>query len=82
MTCNVGDTICNCTLLQKCGEGAYGEVWLAREVANGANYILAIFAKLDEHGNEIAWEGEIVPLLDAVLRHQKGLPVFEKIVRE
>ncbi|MBE6363903.1 MAG: hypothetical protein E7054_09670 [Lentisphaerae bacterium] len=31
MSYNVGDTICNCTLLQKCGEGAYGEVWLARD---------------------------------------------------
>jgi hypothetical protein len=49
-----------------------------REVANGENYILAIFARLDENGNEIAWEGEIVSLLDAVLRHQKGLPPFEK----
>ena len=49
-----------------------------RVVANGANYILAIFAKLDEQGNEVAWEGKIVTLLDAVLRHQKGLPPFEK----
>ena len=31
MSYNVGDTLCNCTLLQKCGEGAYGEVWLARD---------------------------------------------------
>ena len=31
MTCNAGDTICNCTLLQKCGDGAYGEVWLAHD---------------------------------------------------
>ena len=49
-----------------------------REVANGANYILAIWAELDEQGREIAWVGEIVTLLDAVLRHQKGLPPFEK----
>ena len=50
----------------------------SREVANGANYVLAIFARIDDNGNEIAWEGEIVPLLDAVLRHQKGLPPFDK----
>ena len=31
MSYNVGDTLCNCTLLQKCGAGAYGEVWLARD---------------------------------------------------
>ena len=41
MTCNVGDTICNCTLLQKCGNGAYGEVWLAMD-AIGANVALKI----------------------------------------
>ena len=37
-----------------------------REVANGENYVLAIFARLDDRGNEVAWEGEIVSLLDAV----------------
>ena len=31
MRYNVGDKLCNCTLLQKCGEGAYGEVWLAED---------------------------------------------------
>ena len=41
MSYNVGDSICNCTLLQKCGEGAYGEVWLARD-AIGANVALKI----------------------------------------
>ena len=41
MTCNAGDTICNCTLLQKCGEGAYGEVWLVRD-AIGTNIALKI----------------------------------------
>ena len=41
MSYNVGDTICNCTLLQKCGEGAYGEVWLARD-AIGARVAIKI----------------------------------------
>ena len=49
-----------------------------REVANGENYILAIFAILDKNGKEIAWKGEIVSLLDAVLRHQKKQPLFDK----
>jgi hypothetical protein len=31
-----------------------------REVANGENYILAIFARLDENGNEIAWVQPLV----------------------
>ena len=39
---------------------------------------MAIFAKLDEQGNETEWKGEIVTLMDAVQRHQKGLPLFEK----
>ena len=41
MMYNAGDTICNCTLLQKCGNGAYGEVWLAMD-AIGANVALKI----------------------------------------
>ena len=32
MKYNHGDKLCNCTLLQKCGSGAYGEVWLAEDV--------------------------------------------------
>ena len=31
MRYNVGDKLCNCTLLQKCGYGSYGEVWLAED---------------------------------------------------
>ncbi|MBE6404327.1 MAG: type II CRISPR RNA-guided endonuclease Cas9 [Lentisphaerae bacterium] len=49
-----------------------------REVANGANYILAIFAKLNEQGEEIGWEGEVVSLMDAVQRKQRHQPLFEK----
>ena len=49
-----------------------------REVANGANYILAIFAKLNEQGEEIGWEGEVVSLMDAVQKKQRHEPLFEK----
>ena len=31
MEFNIGDKLCNCTLLQKCGCGAYGEVWIAED---------------------------------------------------
>lgn len=31
MTYRSGDRLCNCTLLQRCGSGAYGEVWLAED---------------------------------------------------
>ena len=50
----------------------------AREVANGSNYLLAIFAKLDEQGNETGWEGEIVTLMDARYRLAHHQPLFEK----
>ena len=49
-----------------------------REVTNGENYLLAVFARVDEQGNELSWEGEVVSLLDAVQRHQRGLPLFER----
>ena len=50
----------------------------AREVANDSNYLLAVFAVLDEKGNETAWEVETVSLLDARLRLNFHLPLFEK----
>ncbi len=49
-----------------------------REVANGSNYLLAVFAKLDAQGNETAWEGEIVTLMDARYRLLHHQPLFEK----
>jgi len=49
-----------------------------REVANGSNYLLAIFAKLDADGNETGWEGEIVTLMDARYRLLHHQPLFER----
>ncbi len=49
-----------------------------REVKTGSNYVLPIFAKLNEKGEETKWEGKIVTLLDAIQRQKHGLPIFEK----
>lgn len=49
-----------------------------REITTGSNYVLPIFAKLNEKGEEVEWTGEIVTLLDAIQRQKHGLPIFEK----
>lgn len=49
-----------------------------REVANESNYVLAIFAKINEQGEETEWVGEIISLIDAVQRKQKSLSIFDK----
>ena len=41
MAYKTGDRLCGCTLKQKCGEGAYGEVWLAEDPV-GARVALKI----------------------------------------
>ena len=41
MAYKAGDRLCGCTLKQKCGEGAYGEVWLAEDPV-GARLALKI----------------------------------------
>ena len=75
---NIINTIKKVRVRKKLQTRSVGSGDGVRHVANGENYTLAIFAKLNEKGEEIAWEGEIISLLDAVLRHQKGLPPFEK----
>ncbi len=49
-----------------------------RNVANGANHHLAIYAILDGSGREVEWRGEIVSVLDARLRLQHGEPLIRR----
>lgn len=49
-----------------------------RYVIPGQNHHLEIYARLDEEGREIKWEGRIVSLLEAVRRHRHGEPVICK----
>ena len=49
-----------------------------RFVANGSNYLLAIFAVLDASGAETAWEGEVVTLLEARTRLLAHQPLFDR----
>ena len=49
-----------------------------RNVKTGSNYVLAIFAKRNEKGEETEWVGEIVTLFDALHRKKRNLPIFEK----
>lgn len=49
-----------------------------RRVATGSNYVLPVFARLNEKGEEVEWVGEIVTLLDAIQRQKHDLPIFRK----
>ena len=49
-----------------------------RNVKTGSNYVLAVFAKRNEKGEETEWVGEIVTLFDALQRKKRHQPIFEK----
>ena len=52
MICNAGDKLCACTVLQKCGEGSYGEVFLAENAIGGKVALKILRGKYS--GREIA----------------------------
>ncbi len=43
-----GDKLCSCTLLSKCGEGGYGEVWLAENAVGGKVAVKILKAQFSE----------------------------------
>jgi CRISPR-associated endonuclease Csn1 len=53
-----------------------------RFVMPSSNHHIEIFAKLDDHGKEIAWDGIVISLLDAAERKRKGGPVVARTYPE
>ena len=51
MNYKAGDTLCSCTLLQKCGDGSYGEVWLAHD-AIGARVAVKIIRDGEKYAGQ------------------------------
>ncbi len=50
----------------------------AREVTPGSNHHIEIFAELDEHGEEIEWDGQVVSMYEAYQRKKAGRPIVQK----
>jgi CRISPR-associated endonuclease Csn1 len=53
-----------------------------RFVMPSSNHHIEVFAKLDEHGREIAWDGIVISLLEAAERKRKGEPVMARVYPE
>ena len=49
-----------------------------RFVTSESNHHLEIFAELDEFGEEVEWDGVVVPLAEAYRRKQAHLPIVQK----
>ena len=54
MAYKTGDRLCGCTLKQKCGEGAYGEVWLAEDPVGARVAVKIIRVSGRYSGRELA----------------------------
>ena len=50
----------------------------ARNVVSGNNHHMAIYAELDEKGNDKKWVGEVVTLLEAKQRLKEGKPIVNR----
>jgi CRISPR-associated endonuclease Csn1 len=55
-----------------------GEGRRAREVTPGSNHHIEIFAELDEHGEEVEWDGQVVCMFEAHQRMKAGQPIVQK----
>jgi len=57
---------------------AVGSGNFVREVASESNHHIEIFAELDDEGNEVEWDGEVVPLSRAYERLRRRAPVVQR----
>src|SRR5208337_1407391 len=55
-----------------------GEGERQRNVMSESNHHLEIFAELDEHGEEVEWDGVVVPLAEAYKRLRTKVPVVQR----
>ena len=49
-----------------------------RNVTSESNHHVEIFAELDEHREEVEWDGVVVPLAEAYQRKGAHLPIVQK----
>ncbi len=49
-----------------------------RRVLPGSNHHVEIIAELDQNGDEVAWEGRVVSMLEAYRRKQAGQPIIQR----
>ncbi|HVA16226.1 MAG TPA: type II CRISPR RNA-guided endonuclease Cas9 [Candidatus Dormibacteraeota bacterium] len=57
---------------------AIGHARTVRHVASESNHHIEIFAELDHDGNEVEWDGCVVPLAEAYRRRRAGEPVVRR----
>jgi CRISPR-associated endonuclease Csn1 len=65
-------------VIKKTPTFSLGEGGRQRNVTSESNHHLEIFAELDEHGEEVEWDGVVVPLAEAYQRNRAHLPVVQK----
>jgi CRISPR-associated endonuclease Csn1 len=57
---------------------ALGDGKTARHVTSESNHHLEVFAELDENGNEVEWDGVVVPMAEAYRRKKLRLAVVQR----
>jgi CRISPR-associated endonuclease Csn1 len=65
-------------VIKKTPTFSLGEGRRQRNVTSESNHHLEIFAELDEHGEEVEWDGVVVPLAEAFRRNRAHLPIMQK----